>query len=325
MVKLANVLSMLCLALTATELHAQAGTTFPSRNVEIVVPVTAGGPIDAATRLLSDFLKNEWRTAVIINNMPGAAGNRGTAFVGRAAPDGYTLLSNLDSMTAAPALYRNPGYDLMKDLEPIAIFGTTSQTNLVVRPELGVKSLSEFLNLAKTNKVPLTVGNAGVGTSGHLLSALWQKSSNVAWTDVPYQGGNPAIIGLLGGQVDAFMGAVSPAVPHVKAGKLVSLGVMAPERVGDLPDVPTVREQGFPELESFNWIGIFAPGGTPANVVNAIAQQVEKFVAQPETKERLGRLSFEPRYAGPKELREMIIASAAKWADVVSKTGIEKR
>lgn len=325
MAKLINAISMLCLALTATELHAQAGNTFPSRNVEIVVPFPAGGPIDAVARQLSEFLKNEWRSAVVVINRPGAAGNLGTTFVARASPDGYTLLVSFDSMTMVPALYKDPGYDLMKDLEPVAILGTTSNVTFFVRPELGVKSLSEFLNLAKTKDTPLTVANSGWGSAGHLMSALWQKSRNVRWTDVPYQGANPAITNLLGGQVDAFIGALGAGMPHVKDGKLIALGIMAPKRLGDAPDVPTAREQGFPELEDFNWVGVLAPGGTPANAVNVIAAKVEKFVALPETKEWLARLGYEPRYAGPKELREMLVASAAKWADVVSKAGIEKR
>jgi tripartite-type tricarboxylate transporter receptor subunit TctC len=303
--------------------QGQNEPAYPTQTIEIVVPAAAGGPTDIGTRVLAEFLKSELNSPVAIDNRAGAGGNTGSAYVARANPTGYLLLSVPDSIASNVVLYKNTGFDLLGELTPIAMYGTTSPT-VLVRPQLGAKSMKELLEIGRTRSEPLKIGNPGVGTTGHLLSQYWQAISGIKWVDVPYRGGGPAVVDLLGGQIDAFIGPVPAGLIQVKAGALLSLGVMAPARLRELPNVPTAREQGIAELETANWIGLFAPAQTPQPIITKLSKTVERFTADPHFAQLLGATGFDAKYAGPAEFRDIATRTVAKWGEVFKRAGLSQ-
>jgi tripartite-type tricarboxylate transporter receptor subunit TctC len=312
-----------CLVLLASTPHGRAQTedAYPSRTVRLVVPSSAGGPIDAVTRILADGLRSVWTVPVIVENKPGAGTSTGGVFVAQSPPDGYTLLVNPDSIAVNPALYPNLAYDPLKSFEPVSMLVTASQV-LVVRPDLGVNNLQEFLALAKQKQAGLNLASAGPGTISHLTEVLLEQRIGYKSTHVPFRGAAPALSAMLGGHVDGMWVMLAPAVPHLKSGKLKALAVASPAREPNLPDVPTAAEGGVPDFIVSNWQALFAPAGTPKPIVDRLAATVVEVLKKPEIRERMQRLGFEP-HGGPGSLvTEQIRQNLPKWADVVKRAGI---
>lgn len=300
---------------------ARAQDSYPSRMVRLIVPSTAGGPIDAVARVLADGLKTVWPVPVVVENRPGAGTSTGAAYVAGAPADGYTLLVTPDSIAVNPSLYPNLSYDPLKSFAPITLLVTATQL-LVVRPDLGVSDLKSFIALAKTKQSGLNLASAGSGTISHLTEVLLEQRSGFAATHVPFKGAAPAITALLGGHVDAMWVMLAPAVPHIRSGKLTALVVTTPAREPGLPDVPTAEEAGLADFHVENWQGLLGPAGVPKPIVERIHAAVAQVLQQDAVKARLAAQGFTPQGKGPDTLAALIRSDVPKWADVVKRAGI---
>jgi tripartite-type tricarboxylate transporter receptor subunit TctC len=285
----------------------------------MVVPFPAGGPADIVARQLGNKLTEEWGQALVIENRPGAAGNIGIAFVGRAAPDGYTILLATSGFMCNPSLYKNVGYDPFKDFAPITNAGI-SATVVVRHPDLaGVNSMKDLEQLARTSKVDFST--PGIGLAGHLAGELFKTLAKVDMQAIPFAGGGPAMTAVLSGQVKVGFMAIPASVPHIKSGRLVAIGVTSPQRLPLLPDVPTVAEQGYPGFQVDNMYGILAPAGTPPEIVKKLNADIVRALHDPAVKKALEAATVEIVANTPEEFARYIAAEHTKWAEVIKASG----
>jgi len=312
----------LCLALLAALVPTWAfaqNTAYPSRPVRFVVAFAPGGIADVAARLIAQKLGDAWGQPVVVENRGGAGGNVGTTLVARASPDGYTVLVTTTSIAVNPSLYKNPGYDLEKDLVPV-IEMASSPNLIVTHPSLGVNNLQELIAKAKSGK--LNYATAGAGTTPHLTAEhLFRIRAGVDVTHIPYGGAGPAVAAVVAGQVEIGSVAMPPAVPMVRAGRLRGIAVTSSKRIAALPDVATVAEQGFPGFEDYTWVGLFMPAGSPPEAVARLNTEIEKVLATTDVKERLAALGFEPVGGSPQQFAAYLKKELAKWAAMVKETG----
>jgi tripartite-type tricarboxylate transporter receptor subunit TctC len=286
--------------------------------VRLVVPFPAGGITDILARLLGQRLSESWGQPVIVENRTGAGGNIGVAAIARAAPDGYSVLITSSSIAVNMTLSANPGYDLVKDLVPV--INVASSPNMIITSHAGPASLRELIEQSRKNG--LIYGSAGAGTTPHLTAEyLFKNLAGLSVTHVPYKGAAPAVNAALTGEVVAVSVAMPTAVPHIKSGKLRGLAITSSRRNDALPEVPTVQEMGFPGFEDYTWVGIFVPAGTPAAVVSKINADVNAFLGQPDSRERLANFAFEPVGGTSESFARYIRTEVAKWAKVIRETG----
>ena len=243
--------------------------SFPERPVQIITPYAAGGGLDIITRTLAQRLSTQWGKQVLVDNKPGAGSTLGTALAAKAAKDGYTLLVASTPLGVAPAVYPSLSYDARRDFAPLSLVAMTPEV-LVVTPSLGVASVAELVAKARAEPRKQNFGSAGSGTLGHLAADSVNRRLGLGATHIPYKGSNPATIDLIGGQIDWMMDTPAAVLPHVRGGKLHALAVAAPQRSPQLPDVPTLAEAGYPELEFRIWMGLMAPAGTPEPVLKTV-------------------------------------------------------
>jgi tripartite-type tricarboxylate transporter receptor subunit TctC len=282
------------------------------------VPFPAGGITDILARLLAQGLGESWGQMAFVENRSGASGNIGVVQVVRATPDGYTVLITTSSIAVNMTLSANPGYDVIKDLVPV--INVASSPNMIITSQAGPASLRELIE--QSRKGGLIYGSAGAGTTPHLTAEyLFKNLAGLTVTHVGYKGAAPAVNAALTGEVVAVSVAMPTAVPHIKSGKLRGLAVTSRARNGALPEVPTVEEAGFPGFEDNTWVGVFVPTGTPAAVVSKINEDVNKFLAQRDSRERLESFAFEPVGGTSESFGRYLKAEVAKWAKVIRETG----
>jgi tripartite-type tricarboxylate transporter receptor subunit TctC len=277
---------VLCRALAAAPLlsfarAARAADPWPSRPIKWVVPYLAGTGPDTGARILAEAAGRLLGQAIIIENKGGAAGNIGARQVARAAPDGYTWIYSAAPMAANVLMYRSPGYDVMKDFRHLMRL-TTSDVLLVVNPASGIGTLQELVEKARANPGKLDYASGGVGTPSHLGVELFLHAAGISATHVPYKGASELVNAVLGGQVSFGMPIFAVAYPHVKAGKLKALGVAATRRNANLPDVPTLAEQGLQGVELTSWGGLSLPTGTPDPIAARIYEVFSQMVKDPQ-------------------------------------------
>ena len=242
---------------------------FPERPVLVVAPYAAGGGLDTITRTLAARLTAIWGQQVIVENRPGAGATIGTAAIAKAKPDGYTLLVASTPLGIAPVVYPNLAYDARRDFTPVALIGTTPEV-LVVNPQLGVGTPGELVALGKKSSHALNFGSAGSGTLAHLAAAAFNSRTSLGGAHIPYKGSNPALLDLIGGQIDWLFDTPSAVMQHARAGRLRALAIAAPQRSPQMPAIPTLAESGFPDMDYRIWMGLLAPAGTPETAVRAI-------------------------------------------------------
>ena len=242
---------------------------FPERPVLVVAPYAAGGGLDTITRTLAARLTAIWGQQVIVENRPGAGATIGTAAIAKAKPDGYTLLVASTPLGIAPVVYPNLAYDARRDFMPVALIGTTPEV-LVVNPQLGVGTPGELVALGKKSSHALNFGSAGSGTLAHLAAAAFNNRAALGGAHIPYKGSNPALLDLIGGQIDWLFDTPSAVMQHARAGRLRALAIAAPQRSPQMPAIPTLAESGFPDMDYRIWMGLLAPAGTPETAVRAI-------------------------------------------------------
>ena len=296
--------------------------SYPNKVIKIVVPFPAGGPTDLVARLAGQCLSSALGQNAIIENVAGAGGTIGSQAVARANADGYTLLlggTNSNAITAA--FYKNLSYDPIKDFAPIAAVGVDSSV-LVVTPTVPANTIQEFIQYLRSNPGKLTCG-APVGISPHAMVAFFMVRSGTKMVFVPYRGGAPLITDLLGGQVQMSIGAKATLLPHVQAGKLRALAVTSDGRWPELPDVPTMRESGFPELTAYQWFMLLAPAKTPADVIDKLNVAINTGLQAPDLRASLIKLGVETKIHTPQELQKIVLAEAQQWHAIVTSAGIK--
>lgn len=303
---------------------AVAQAAFPAKPVTVVVPFSAGGPTDVVARLIGVPMGKALGQTVIIDNALGAGGTIAAAKVARAAPDGYTIFLHHMGMSTAPALYRKLSFDPLKDFEYIGQVVDVPMT-LLGRKDLPANNFKELQAYVKANGNKVTLANAGLGAVSHLCGLLFMSQMGVELTTVPYKGTGPAMNDLLGGQVDLLCDQTTQTVPFIKDGRIKVYGVTTHNRLGSLPNVPTLDEQGLKAFEVKVWHGMYAPKGTPKDVIDKLNAALKTAMADPHVKQRLAELSSDIPSADkmtPEGLRTHLTAEIAKWGPVIKKAGI---
>ena len=303
---------------------AVAQAAFPAKPVTVVVPFSAGGPTDVVARLIGVPMGKALSQTVIIDNALGAGGTIAAAKVARAAPDGYTIFLHHMGMSTAPALYRKLSFDPLTDFEYIGQVVDVPMT-LLGRKDLPANNFKELQAYVKANGNKVTLANAGLGAVSHLCGLLFMSQMGVELTTVPYKGTGPAMNDLLGGQVDLLCDQTTQTVPFIKDGRIKVYGVTTHNRLGSLPNVPTLDEQGLKGFEVKVWHGMYAPKGTPKEVIDKLNAALKTAMADPHVKQRLAELSSDIPSADkmtPEGLRTHLTAEIAKWGPVIKKAGI---
>jgi tripartite-type tricarboxylate transporter receptor subunit TctC len=294
---------------------------YPSKPVKIVVTFPPGSTPDIVGRALAGRLQAAMGQPFVVENRAGAGGNIGADAVAKAAPDGYTLLVSTNGVFAInKSLYKSLPFDPDKDLAPISLLATAPQV-LVVKPALGVRSFQEFLDYARRNPGKLSYGSVGAGSASHLTMELLKSAASVSLVHVPYKGFPPAVTDMLAGNIDAMFAIVPGVLQHVNSGKMTPLAVTALKRSPLAPDVPSVAELGFAQLESLAWIGLAAPAGTPREVIDRLSRETMQGMRAADLRALLGKAGFDVVAGSPQDFARWIGTEAAKWSKVVRVSG----
>jgi len=300
--------------------QAVAQERYPARPVTVIVPQAPGGANDTIARIVAQKLSEQTGQQFLVDNKPGAGGNIGTAAAAKARPDGYTLLLTVNSAHVInPALYKQPGFDPVKDFEPISPVATAGYV-LVANSAFAPKNVAELITAAKAQPGKLAIASAGNGTLNHLIAEMLQRSAGIELMHVPYKGASAAVTDVVGGQVQLSVQSLPSSISFIKTGKLKVLGVVNEHRVAALPEVPTIGEtiKGF---GSTPWYGLFAPAGTPKGLIAQLQAEVAKAVEAPEIKEKLAAVGCEPFKSTPEQFAGLIRDELPKWARIVKESG----
>jgi tripartite-type tricarboxylate transporter receptor subunit TctC len=296
--------------------------SWPSRPVRFILPFPPGGGTDILGRLIAERLSANLGQPVVTENRGGAGGNVGAEAAARSSPDGYTIVLVAPSLAISPALYSKINYDPVKDFAPVSLVATVPNV-MITQASAPVQNLQEFIAFAKGKPGALNFGSGGAGTSNHLAGELFNIVTGAKLVHIPYKGVNLAMQDVLAGNVHLVFIGIPAAAPHIKAGKLRALALVAPQRSSALPEVPTVAEAGLRDFEVTTWYGVLAPAGTPRNVVTRLNAELGKIMHSPELKEKLAATGTEPLTSTPEEFADYIKREIAKWGEVVRKAGVK--
>ena len=295
--------------------------TYPAKPVHVVIPYPAGSTPDIVGRTLSSKLQDAMGQPFVVENRTGAGGNIGAEAVAKAPADGYTLLIGINGPAAINKfLYKNLSYDSDKDLAPISLLATSPQM-LVVVPSLEVSDFKSFVGYLKKNPGRLSYGSVGAGSASHLTMELLKSDAGVFVVHIPYRGFPPAVTDMLSGNIQTMFAVIPAVLPQVRAGKLKALAVTGKKRSALAPEVPSVAELGYPQLESLAWIGLLAPAATPADVINRLQAETVKGMRAPDARDMHGKLGFDVVASSQAEFSAWIRAEQAKWSRVIKASG----
>jgi tripartite-type tricarboxylate transporter receptor subunit TctC len=306
--------------LTATANVSWAQTGYPLKPIRIVVALAAGGGVDTSGRMLGQKFTDAWGQQVVVENRPGAGGSIATEVVARAPADGYTLLMTSMGHAIIPALYKL-NFDTIKDFAPISLF-VQSPSVLAVHPSVPVKSVKELIAFVKQRPNEILFSSSGSGSGQHLAMELLNRMSGIQLVHVPYKGTAPSITDLVGGRVSVTAASSISTLPQVRAGRLRALAVCSGKRSPSAPQLPTVAEAGVPGFAVDQWYALFAPAGTPRDIVLKLHGEIAKMTAHPETKERLLTMGLDPVGSAPDEFAAYVKTETAKWGKLVREAGI---
>ncbi len=312
----------LALALVSAAFGGQAlaQDKYPSKPVTVIVPQAAGGANDTIARVIAQKLTEQTGQSFIVENRPGAGGNLGTVAAAKARNDGYTIMLTADSsMVINPSLYKNTGFDPIKDFEPVGPVATAGYV-LVAHPAFPAKNVSELVTLAKQQPGKINIGSAGNGTLNHLVGEMLGKATGIDLTHVPYKGSAAAVTDLVAGQVQVSVQSLPSSISFIKSGKIKVLGVVNPKRVAALPDAPTIGEtiKGFGATP---WYGVFVPHGTPKAVTAYLNAEIAKALDAKDVQERLAGVGCEPFKSTPEQFATLVREDLPRWAKVVKDSG----
>ena len=310
-------------AASAAVSRSATAQPYPLRPVRVLVPFAPGGQVDVIARLIAQRLSEQLGQQFYVENAAGAGGTIGTGRAAQAAPDGYTILvQDGIAFTANPSLYGKVPYDATRDFDPVTVPATTMQV-LAVHPSIAAHSIQDLVALIKANPGKYSYASAGVGTGAHLTGELFRSSLGLDLVHVPYNSGGQAIAAAVGGHTPISFGSPAATIPQVNDGKLRALAVGGKKRVRELPNIPTMREAGFVEVECDAWIVVLVPTGVPREIIALLHDDIGGVVALPEVEARLVALGFEPFTATPDEIAGLIRSELPKWAGVIRAAGIK--
>jgi len=309
----------LFLLLAAAQAGAQA---WPAKPVRFIVPFPPGGSTDVAARTLADRLTRAMDAQFVVENRAGGGGAIGTTEVARAAPDGYTILFAADPVTTLNLVVKNLSYDTLRDF--VAVTQVTTQPLAVaVHASVPAKDIGELIAYAKANPGKLSFCHSGTGTGQHMSGELLKRMAGIDIVHVPYKGGAPAVQDLVGGQVPMGVLGSTPLIPHHKAGRIRILAFTSKERFSAMPEVPTLHESGFPGFDTTQWLGLLAPRGTSAEVVQRLHVETAKALALPEVRERLAQSALVPVGNTPEQFAAVIRADIERWSKLARELGLQ--
>lgn len=314
---------LLLVLIASTISQAAYSQDYPNQVVRLVIPFAPGGSSDATARVVAHHLSRLWKQQVIIENKPGAGTTVGAAYVASSDPDGYTIYLNSVSHTIVPSMYSNLRYDPIKSFEPISRVAQ-SPILLLVHPSLGINTVEELLELARSRPGQLNYGSPGVGASPHLAAEMMIAATKIKVQHVPFNGAGPLANAMLGKVVDFAFSDIS-ALPLVKEGTLKALAITSLERFPDLPDVPTLNEKVQKGFEAINWNSILAPAGTPPAIVDFLNRSIVTVLGLPEVKRSFALQGFQVVPSTPAELRDLIASDIKKYQTVVEQAGIKPK
>ena len=307
------------LLLGASVLPASAAD-FPTKPIRLVIGFAPGGGTDTTARALSNKLSASLGQQVVVDNRPGHSGTIAADIVSKATPDGHTVLLGTIALVVNPSLATKMPFDTLKDLAPVT--QAADSTNiLVLHPSVPAKSVKELIALAKQK--PLNAGSSGIGGTGHLAVELFNLQAGTKITHVPYKGGGPAMVDLLGGNIQLIFATAASSIGHIKAGKIKAIAVTTAKRSALVPDLPTVAEAGLPGYEANNWNGFFVPAKTPRPIVNRLNKEITAALNAPDIKEFLFKQGLDAAPNTPEQFSAYMKSEMAKWAKVIKAAGIK--
>ena len=308
------------LAVLGTSFAPACAQDYPNRPIKLFIAFPVGGLLDTVSRIVGEKMSGILGQQFVIEARTGAGGTLATAAVARAEPDGYTLMMINDNHALNPSVFKNIPYDSVKDFAPIGFVGSTPLL-LVVNADVPAKSVQEFIALAKEKPGSIAYGSVGPGSAPHLGVEMFAAAAGVKLQHVPYRGGAPALNDLLAGHIQATLMSGVVAGPHLQAGKLRALALAAKDRLGILPEVPTLAETGFP-LEASYWFGLVAPAATPAPIIAKLEKALGEVLAMPDVKKRLTDMGAVIAPLSSRQFGDYIQAETKKWADVIAQNKI---
>jgi len=300
--------------------HAQA---WPSKPIRWVVPYTGGGITDVVTRVVTQKMQASLGQPIVVDNRPGANSILGSDIVAKAAPDGYTMLTVIAGYAANVTLYQGKlPFDPRKDLTPVSLAGVAPLI-LTANPNFPAKDVRELIAYAKANPGKVNFGSSGIGAAAHLTTELLKQIAGIDMVHVPYKGTAPALTALMANDIQILVDVPSTLMPHVRGGKIKALAMFSAKRIAGAPEVPTMAEAGGPPLESSTWVLFMAPGGTPREIVNRLAQETAKAIHESDIKDRFSQIGIEPAGNRSDEAAKFLEAEIAKWAKVITSAGVK--
>ena len=300
-----------------------AQDTYPGASIRIIVPFTPGTGIDILARTLGQKLSEDWKTAVVVENRPGASGNIGTEAVARAAPDGYTLLMTANTIVLNRSLFKSIPYDPIKDFAPVAPLAI-GRLALVTHPSIGTKTVAEFITLARREPGKLNYGSPGNGTPHHLAMELFKSKTGIDVVHVPYKGTAGAVSDLIGGQINVMFLPVHVALPYVETGKLDMLAAGGATRASATPAVPSLAEAaGIADIDTDIWYALYAPAGTPAAIVGKLGSQINRVLKSRDVADTLAKQGLQPTGGSADDLAQLTRSDLARWSAVVRDAKIQ--
>ncbi|MGH6769301.1 MAG: Bug family tripartite tricarboxylate transporter substrate binding protein, partial [Xanthobacteraceae bacterium] len=298
-----------------------AAETYPSKQIRLIVPFTPGSPVDVLARVVSNHLSPRLGQTIVMENKPGAGTTIGTKLAASADPDGYTLMIAASSLVISAAIYPNPGYDPVKSFAPVAMLARSPQT-LVISPSVPAKTVKEFIAYAHANPGKLNFG-FGLGTLPQILGEYFKVLTKSDIASIPYKGGANAITDMLGGRIQMNFGTPPTLLPLIRQGKIRALAVTTDTRYKDLPNVPTMKESGLPQLSLTFTAGFIAPAGTPEPVLRKLNSAVNETLKSPELVAGVAKLGFEPEPWSTKQYADFIAHEVKNWPEIIKASGVK--
>jgi tripartite-type tricarboxylate transporter receptor subunit TctC len=290
--------------------------TYPAHAVRAIVAFAPGGVTDTFTRLMAQKLSENLRQQFYVDNVTGATGNIGTAQAAKAAPDGYTLLFAFSSYVVNPTLFDKIPYDPDKDFDPVTL-AVTSTTVLTVNPMVQATNVKELVDLIKANPGKFSYSTAGAGTQAHLSGEQFRLLLGLDLVHVPYNGGAPAIMAVVGGHTPIGFSSPAASIAQIRQGNVRALAVTGDKRSQIMPDVPTMAEAGYPQIVGESWVGVLVPAGTPKDIIGLLQREIARIIAQPDMKARLAELGYDPVASTPEAFGARIKTEIGTWAQVI--------
>lgn len=305
----------------AAAFPARAQTAWPDKPIKLVVPFAPGGSTDVVGRVIAEYLGRRLGQNIVVENRPGKGASIGSSQVAKAAPDGYTfVISNVAAHAISPVLYGNLDYDPVADFTHITL-ASFNPSVLVVNPGFEAKSLADYVAYARANPEKLAYATSGPGSSNHILGVMLAQVTNTRLIHIPYRGAGPAMQDTIAGNVPSMFDSLPSAAPHIKAGKVRALAVSGEQRNPSFPDVPTMREMGYPDLVSYSWFGLSAPAKLPEPVVERVAKEMQGVLQEPDVARRWQEMGADSSTKTPAEYTAFVKAEIAKWTPVIKASG----